>query len=88
MLSTVWSHVPGSCCPLLPSVMVLNRHMGRGGEDKIHLKIDFPGWKITGANLGNFIKRRRRGKKESEEAGGRERVSSFRHFKKKKKFLI
>lgn len=86
-LLCVRSHVPGSRCPPLPSVMVLNTRT-RKKKKKIHLKIDFPGWKITGANLGNFIKRRRRGKKSARRLGGRERVSSFRHLKKKKKSLI
>lgn len=46
-------------------MLVLNTHR-RGKKKKskkIHLKLDFPGWKITGAYLGNFIKRRRKGKK-------------------------
>lgn len=60
---------------------------------KTHLKIDFPGWKITEANLGNFIKRIR-GEKERERGGEEERErqrqkeSSFRHLKKKIPDLI
>lgn len=68
-----WVGVPLGvmCCPLCSHrCWVKHTHaQGKRNIKKSCLKIGFPGWKIAGADLGNFIKGKR-GKAREELEGG------------------
>lgn len=67
-----WGYPVGVMCSPLCSHCCWVKHthtQGKRNTKKSCLKIDFPGWKIAGADLGNFIKGKR-GKVREESGGG------------------